>query len=403
ITAELLRLLCAESQVKEQIKMYEGVPVLLSLLHSDNLKLLWSVVWILVQVCEDPETSVEIRIWGGIKHLLHILQGERNLVSDHSSVGSLSSANAAGRIQHLHLSDDLSPDEMQENTFSLQAACCAAITELVLNETNAYQVVQANGIYTIAKLILPNEERNAEKANLLQCYAFRALRFLFSMERNRHIFKRLFPTDLFEIFIDIGHYVRDISAYEELVAKLNLLKEDKLKQIAESIESMNQNKAPTKHIGNYAILEHLGSGAFGSVYKVRKHNGQNLLAMKEVNLHNPAFGKNKKDRDSSVKNIVSELTIIREQLYHPNVVRYYRTFLENDRLYIVMELIEGVPLGEHFHSLKEKQQQFTEERIWHIFIQLCLALRYLHKEKRIVHRDLTPNNVMLGDKDKVTI
>uniref|UniRef100_A0A8B9BIS2 Serine/threonine-protein kinase Nek10 n=1 Tax=Anser brachyrhynchus TaxID=132585 RepID=A0A8B9BIS2_9AVES len=405
LTAELLRLLCAESQVKEQVKMYEGIPVLLSLLHSDHIKLLWSVVWILVQVCEDPETSAEIRVWGGIKQLLHILQGERNLVSDRSSVGSLSSANAAGRIQYLHLSDDLSSDEIQENTFSLQAACCAAITELVLDDTNAYSVVQANGIYTIAKLILPNKERNAEKANLLQCYAFRALRFLFSMERNRHIFKRLFPTDLFEIFIDIGHYVRDISAYEELVSKLNLLKEDELKQIAESIESINQNKVPTKHIGNYAILEHLGSGAFGSVYKVRKHNGQNLLAMKEVNLHNPAFGKDKKDRDSSVKNIVSELTIIKEQLYHPNVVRYYRTFLENDRLYIVMELIDGVPLGEHFHSLKEKKQQFTEDRIWFfLFVfKLCLALRYLHKEKMIVHRDLTPNNVMLGDKDKVTI
>ncbi|NXU79493.1 NEK10 kinase, partial [Oreotrochilus melanogaster] len=403
LTAELLRLLCAESQVREQIKMCEGVPVLLSLLHSDHIKLLWSIVWILVQVCEDPETSAEIHIWGGIKQLLHILQGERNLVSDRSSVGSLSSANAAGRIQHLQLSDDLNPDEMQENTFSLQAACCAAITELVLNETNAYQVVQANGIYTIAKLILPNKETNTEKANLL-LYC-RLIAFVYTVSKIYKHLKlcRIFPADLFEIFIDIGHYVRDIGAYEELVSKLNLLKEDELKQISESIESMNQNKAPTKHIGNYAILEHLGSGAFGSVYKVRKHNGQNLLAMKEVNLHNPAFGKDKKDRESSVKNIVSELTIIREQLYHPNVVRYYRTFLENDRLYIIMELIEGVPLGDHFHSLKEKQQLFTEERIWHIFIQLCLALRYLHKEKRIVHRDLTPNNVMLGDKDKVTI
>ncbi|XP_066483397.1 serine/threonine-protein kinase Nek10 isoform X6 [Tiliqua scincoides] len=215
--------------------------------------------------------------------------------------------------------------------------------------------------------------------------------------------RRLFPTDLFESFIDIGHYVREISVYEELVSKLNSLLEDEVKQIAENIENINQNKAPTKYIGNYAILDHLGSGAFGSVYKVRKHIGQNLLAMKEINLHNPAFGKDKKDRDSSVKNIVSELTIIKEQLYHPNVVRYYRTFLENDRLYIVMELIEGAPLGEHFHSLKEKQQLFTEDRIWNIFIQLCLALRYLHKEKRIVHRDLTPNNIMLGDKDKVTI
>lgn len=403
LTAELLRLLCAEPPVKEQVKLYEGIPILLSLLHSDHLKLLWSVVWILVQVCEDPETSVEIRIWGGIKQLLHILQGDRNFVSDRSSIGSLSSANAAGRIQQLHLSEDLSPGEIQENTVSLQAACCAALTELALNDTNAHQVVQENGVYTIAKLILPNKQSNAAKTNLLQCYAFRTLRFLFSMERNRPLFKRLFPTDLFETFIDIGHYVRDIGAYADLVSQLNLLLEDELKQIAENIESINQKKAPLKYIGDYALLDHLGSGAFGCVYKVRKRSGQNLLAMKEVNLHNPAFGKDKKDRDSSVKNIVSELTIIKEQLYHPNVVRYYKTFLENDRLYIVMELIEGAPLGEHFSSLKEKQQHFSEERLWKIFIQLCLALRYLHKEKRIVHRDLTPNNIMLGDKDKVTV
>ncbi|XP_078233435.1 serine/threonine-protein kinase Nek10 isoform X3 [Pogona vitticeps] len=403
LSAELLRLLCSESQVKEQVRIYEGIPILLSLLHSDHLKLLWSVVWILVQVCEDPDTSVEIRIWGGIKQLLHILQGERNLFSDHSSIASLSSANAAGRIQQFQMSEDLSLHEIKENMVSLQAACCAAITELVLNDTNAHQVVQENGIYTIAKLLVPDKERNVAKANLLQCYAFRALRFLFSMERNRHLFKRLFPADLFESFIDVGHYVREISAYEKLVFKLNALLEDQVKQIAENIENINQNKAPTKYIGSYAILDHLGSGGFGSVYKVRKHSGQNLLAMKEINLHNPAFGKDKKDRERSVKNIVSEITIIKEQLYHPNVVRYYRTFLENDRLYIVMELIEGAPLGEHFHSLKEKQQQFTEERIWNIFVQLCLALRYLHKEKRIVHRDLTPNNIMLGDKDKVTI
>ncbi|XP_030743522.1 serine/threonine-protein kinase Nek10 [Echinops telfairi] len=373
LTAELLRLLCAEPQVKEQLKLYEGIPILLSLLHSEHLKLLWSVVWILVQVCEDPETSVEIRIWGGIKQILHILQGA-----------------LAVKTRPVHL-------------LFVIPACCAALTELVLNDTNAHQVVQENGVYTIAKLILPNKQKNAAKTNLLQCYAFRALRFLFSMERNRPLFKRLFPTDLFETFIDIGHYVRDISAYEELVSKLNSLVEEELKQIAENIESINQNKAPSKYIGNYAILDHLGSGAFGCVYKVRKCSGQNLLAMKEVNLHNPAFGKDKKDRDSSVKNIVSELTIIKEQLYHPNIVRYYKTFLENDRLYIVMELIEGAPLGEHFSSLKEKQHRFTEERLWKIFIQLCLALRYLHKEKRIVHRDLTPNNIMLGDKDKVTV
>lgn len=79
---------------------------------------------------------------------------------------------------------------------------------------------------------------------------------------------------------------------------------------------------------------------------------------------------------------------------HPNIVKYYKTFLEGeeksvplmpsrkmtetlkkscisgDKLYIVMELIEGVPLAEHFNSLKEKQQLFTEDRIWSLFIQV---------------------------------
>ena len=35
--------------------------------------------------------------------------------------------------------------------------------------------------------------------------------------------------------------------------------------------------------------------------------------------------------------------------------------------------------------------------------QIVLGLRYIHKEKHIVHRDLTPNNIMLGENDKVTI
>lgn len=86
---------------------------------------------------------------------------------------------------------------------------------------------------------------------------------------------------------------------------------------------------------------------------------------------------------------------------HPNIVKYYKTFLEgdystshchtlgivliqtveksptcsllvDDKLYIVMELIEGVPLAEHFNSLRDKQQKFTEDRIWNIFIQVKL-------------------------------
>lgn len=50
-----------------------------------------------------------------------------------------------------------------------------------------------------------------------------------------------------------------------------------------------------------------------SGWQVRKQSSQNLLALKEVNLHNPAFGKDKKSRDNNVEKIISELTIIKEQ------------------------------------------------------------------------------------------
>uniref|UniRef100_A0AAY5L177 Protein kinase domain-containing protein n=1 Tax=Esox lucius TaxID=8010 RepID=A0AAY5L177_ESOLU len=353
MAAELLRLLCPVRQVREQIRECGGLPVLLSLLHEEHLKLLWSIVWVLVQLCEEAEASTEIRMWGGVQQLRrHYRGGECRLCQSLA----LSSANVAGRIRRWHISEDLNPPEDVENIMSLQSACCAALTELVLDDTTALHVVQENGVYVIAKLILPPSSYSGPKATSLQCYAFRTLRFLFSMERNRHLFKRLFPTDLFEMFIDVGHYMRDITAYEALQAKVSLYTEE-MDRLRESIQAVDQNRPPLRVINGYSILDHLGTGAFGSVFKMT----------------------------------------------HPNVVKYYKTFLENDRLYIVMELIEGVPLADHFNSLKEKEQQFTEDRLWNIFIQMCLALRYLHKEKRIVHRDLTPNNIILGERDKVTI
>ena len=54
-------------------------------------------------------------------------------------------------------------------------------------------------------------------------------------------------------------------------------------------------------------------------------------------------------------------------------------------------------------TLKEKQEYWSEEKVWNLFIQIVLALKYLHKEKHIVHRDLTSNNIMLSENDKITI
>ena len=58
--------------------------------------------------------------------------------------------------------------------------------------------------------------------------------------------------------------------------------EDLLEDMKRDIEGFNQNKEPTHFVGEYAVLELLGAGAFGSVHKVKKRNGQSYHAMKEV-------------------------------------------------------------------------------------------------------------------------
>ena len=102
------------------------------------------------------------------------------------------------------------------------------------------------------------------------------------------------------------------------------------------------------------------------------------------------------ERPENFEVIYNEMKIIRNELNHPNIVKYIETFQSADKLFIVMELIEGASLIEHCKSLREKKLRFSEQRVWHIFVQLVLALRYRHKEKNIVHRDLTPSNIMLG-------
>ena len=58
-------------------------------------------------------------------------------------------------------------------------------------------------------------------------------------------------------------------------------------------------------------------------------------------------------------------------------------------------------LGPQKYDAKQIEAYLTNK--WLSFLQMVLALRYLHCDKGIVHRDLTPNNIMLGDYDKVTL
>jgi NIMA (never in mitosis gene a)-related kinase 10 len=69
---------------------------------------------------------------------------------------------------------------------------------------------------------------------------------------------------------------------------------------------------------------------------------------------------------------------IYKELKHPNIVRFYESFSEDDYLYIVMEVVKGCNLSELIKTQSEKGAFFEEDTVWRFLISLLSVLRYLH-------------------------
>jgi hypothetical protein len=90
---------------------------------------------------------------------------------------------------------------------------------LAINETNSYHIVNSNGIYLVAcKLVItPDQHFDKKEIENLHSNALRALRILYSIERHKPLLKRLFPMHIFEQFVDIGNFKRDLKPYKVLL------------------------------------------------------------------------------------------------------------------------------------------------------------------------------------------
>lgn len=279
---------------------------------------------------------------------------------------------------------------------------CIALTQLSLDDENAFQIRKNKGVYIVGQLFLSGSQAPASDptARELQVYALRMLRFIYSVERNRKVFKRLFPPLFYSSFIDVGHYDHNLAPYTALAEDFNRLPwAQKASAIAafESLRSVSEGK---RTLRGYIIQEVLGKGAFGTVYQVQKENSDSLYAMKELPLKEGQVPDH--DMQRYVSALCEEVEII-SKLEHPNIVKYYTSFVEGGHMYIIMELVQGTSLTDYISSVRGKQQRMSEEQIWSIFIQLTLALSYMHMERGVVHRDLTPSNVMVDQNGKVKI
>ena len=131
----------------------------------------------------------------------------------------------------------------------------------------------------------------------------------------------------------------------------------------------------------YSVLEQLGRGGFGSVYKVKDEHIDKFYAMKIVKYN--ALG----DADKEI-NILKSLDFRGLPALHD-------VFYNEEYMYIIMELARGSNLETY---VKSKGKLSVEETL-RIGCQLCDILKYLHgRPIPVVHGDIKPENIMVSDK-----
>ena len=138
-------------------------------------------------------------------------------------------------------------------------------------------------------------------------------------------------------------------------------------------------------------IEEIHRSQTGAVYAAHFKYDKRRYILKERKL--PELGRS--------KDIMNEVTLML-QLCHPNVVRCEGFFRDMQRhsLFIILEYCDGGDLFALLKKYKQSHRSLSEAHIWHIFYQLCDALKHLH-ENGIVHRDIKTMNVMCVNNGQV--
>ncbi|NXP21111.1 STK36 kinase, partial [Scytalopus superciliaris] len=131
----------------------------------------------------------------------------------------------------------------------------------------------------------------------------------------------------------------------------------------------------------YHVLEMIGEGSFGRVYKGRRKHSAQVVALKFI----PKVGRSEKE----LKNLQREIEIMRG-LHHPNIIQMLDSFETDKEVVVVTDYAEG-----ELFQILEDDGSLPEDQVQTIAAQLVSALYYLHSH-RILHRDMKPQNILLG-------
>ena len=155
-----------------------------------------------------------------------------------------------------------------------------------------------------------------------------------------------------------------------------------------SINDLNTYQLPSNCFSShYKILSFLGEGSYGKVFKAREISTGRVLAVKKIQINNSL---------TKYKKTIKEINLLKN-LDHPNIVKFYDFFEEEENIYLMMEFLEGCTLKQYI----QKTEIISENNARIIIKQLLTALSYLHYACDICHRDIKPENIMFKEKNDI--
>jgi calcium-dependent protein kinase len=141
-------------------------------------------------------------------------------------------------------------------------------------------------------------------------------------------------------------------------------------------------------LDKYTVEKEIGAGGYARCLLVKNKTTGQLYACKEL----------QKNKLNNVASLKSEIQIL-IKLDHPNIIKLYEIYENDNYIYLVMELCTGGELFDRIIQKTEQGKQFTEKEVANIFQQMMSAINYCHSNK-IVHRDLKPENLLLASQDE---
>ncbi|MDF1660947.1 MAG: serine/threonine-protein kinase, partial [Planctomycetota bacterium] len=186
---------------------------------------------------------------------------------------------------------------------------------------------------------------------------------------------------------DLSLALRDQVLKDQKIGKLLINQGSITKDQARKILKCQKRDGP---IEGYVLIQRIGSGGMGTVYKSLQKSLNRTVAIKILNRE--AAG-----NDIQRRRFIQEAHLL-AQLQHPNLIQCFDIGESNELVYLVMEFVEG----RNAREVLNHEGSYEEENALTLLSQ-CLEGMIHYHEKSIIHRDIKPENLLLSEEGVMKI